>query len=200
MPTDSPTPVPAPVPVASVLDPDSEIDIAGGRATNKQTAEQCFYMPCAINGKIARYTVVIEPNKGPPGFEATPSHGSLSIVQGLRVYVPDRAKGRDPTSFLVQGRLTRVDPWTTIGQGSITVPDQRNTNNANVTSTYASADTSKNHGEVLFPSNTQAFLTYRVVFPTWKDGGGYQHVGEVELPGLLVPGATTTRRRQLRVA
>jgi hypothetical protein len=39
-----------------------------------------------------------------PGIIASPSHGQLSIVNGLRLYNPNQYPGGDPTEFKIQGR------------------------------------------------------------------------------------------------
>jgi len=113
------------------------------------------------------------------GFIVTPSVGR-TLVNGLRLWTANDSEPRDPSSYKIEGSLNGPNgPWTTISQGALALPSGRNTG-GNV------ALTGSNNQTVYF-SNTAAYTSYRVIFPTIKgtvpaDANSMQ-IAEVDLLG-----------------
>ena len=128
-----------------------------------------------------------------PGAEFTPIWPS-TIVTGLRIYTANDGKGRDPTSYVLEGRTTvGSGDWQSISSGDLALPDTRNIEGKPVSSTISGPDASSHNDEVLFQNNA-VFAQYRLTLPTTKAASStIVQIAEVELPGYLVPeGRTST--------
>ncbi|MBI2481729.1 MAG: hypothetical protein HYV60_24710, partial [Planctomycetia bacterium] len=102
----------------------------------------------------------------------TPVQGS-TIVAGLRFATANDAVERDPASYKLEGAASPAGPFTVISQGILALPDTRNT-----------------LGAIVSFTNTTAYKSYRLTFPTLKNvsaADGMQ-IGEIELLG--VPGTS----------
>lgn len=109
------------------------------------------------------------------GFIVTPS-GGTSIVRSLQLTTANDAVERDPASFAVYGTddaITSADNswgdkenWTLIAEGTVTLPDARNT-----------------AGPIVNFENATSYTSYRIVFPTVNNAGSANsmQVSEVAL-------------------
>jgi len=188
-PTTAPTDPPEPIRMANVLDSGSYLSaIGGGFSQGKK------YIVDGTTDKMSIY----KSGEVYPGFQAVPAHNKLSSVHGIRVYWADFNAGRDPTSFVLQGRLEYPsnDPWVDLEQGDIPWVQfpPRNAQGQMIQSNYTSGDTNLHYSEVLFTNATIPKAHYRIVFPTNFQGfnlangaGGYLEIAEVELPGEIYP-------------
>lgn len=122
------------------------------------------------------------------GFVVTPSRG-LSTVRGIRLYSANDAPERDPASFLLEGAASPNGPFTVIYGSNITLPGGGE--NRNPGGQPLNPDT-QDFAAVLF-ANSTPYATYRVTFPTLRDGSAANamQIGEVELLGTIVPEPTT---------
>lgn len=122
------------------------------------------------------------------GFVVTPSRG-VSVVRGIRLYSANDAPERDPSSFLLEGAASPNGPFTVIYGSNITLPGGGD--NRNPGGQALNPDT-QDFAAVLFANSTQ-YATYRVTFPTLRDGSAANamQIGEVELLGTIIPEPTT---------
>jgi len=109
------------------------------------------------------------------GFQVTPSYGA-SVVTGLRFWTANDAIERDPASFQLEGSFNG-SPYVLIANMALSLPAARNPGSGPLTGTA--------YQEVSF-ANTQAYTSYRLIFPTLKDAAkaNSMQIGEVE---FLVP-------------
>jgi hypothetical protein len=110
------------------------------------------------------------------GFTVTPS--GTGIVRGLIIVTANDAPERDPASFILEGSDDGVT-FTVIAQGALNPPTAR----------FGMDQVSFN--------NSTAYLTYRVTFPTLRNGNAANsmQVGEVQLVtagDILTPGDAFT--------
>ena len=122
------------------------------------------------------------------GFIVTPSRG-VSVVRGIRLYSANDAPDRDPSSFVLEGAASPTGPFTVIYASNITLPgggDNRNPGGQPLD------PNTQDYAEVLFANATQ-YATYRVTFPTLRDGATAvaMQIAEVELLGTVIPEPTT---------
>lgn len=108
------------------------------------------------------------------GFIVTP--GGSTTVKSIRIGTANDSEGRDPSSYELWGTNSAIvsadnstglaEPWTLISSGALTLPATRNFLTAAISFT-----------------NTTAYTSYKVIFPTVKNPGGVNsmQVGEVEL-------------------
>ncbi|MBN2270237.1 MAG: PEP-CTERM sorting domain-containing protein [Sedimentisphaerales bacterium] len=99
------------------------------------------------------------------GFIVTLGTSGASAVQSFTLTTANDAAGRDPASWALWGTndaITSADNstglaenWTLIGSGSVTLPDDRFT-----------------LGPVVSVSNSTAYSSYRMLYPTLKGGAG----------------------------
>jgi len=113
------------------------------------------------------------------GFIVTPSIGR-TLVNGLRLWTANDEEPRDPASYKIEGSLSGPNgPWTTISEGPLALPAARG-------GTGSAALTGANSQTVSF-SNSTAYSSYRVTFPTLKQAtpaaAVAMQIGEVELLG-----------------
>lgn len=124
----------------------------------------------------------------PTGIEVVPSHGKVSIVKGLRLYSHNNCASCDAVDYILEGRTDTSSPWTVIGEGDLPWKDQpmdRNSRGLSISSTYESGDPDREFTQVFFPSNLEAFLEYKLTFPTTRLAGSTSfQFAEVELPGM----------------
>ena len=121
------------------------------------------------------------------GFIVTPSRGS-SVVRAIRLYTANDAPERDPSSFLLEGATSPTGPFTAIYGSTVTLPGNRN----NQASGTAVDPNTMNFVDVAFGNTTQ-YTSYRVTFPTLRDGvaANSMQIAEVELLGTVVPEPAT---------
>jgi hypothetical protein len=99
------------------------------------------------------------------GFIVTLGTSGASVVQSFTLTTANDAAGRDPASWALWGTndaITSADNstglaenWTLIGSGSVALPDARFT-----------------LGPVVSVSNSTAYSSYRMLYPTLKGGAG----------------------------
>jgi hypothetical protein len=144
------------------------------------------------------------------GFIVTPTLGADTggtIVTSLRLFTANDAEERDPASFVLEGAASAGGPFTLIAEGDLNLPSGRNNGGATPLADLTNSFT------VAF-SNTTAYLSYRLTFPTLKNapGANSMQIGEVEflaefdstavpapaagLLGLGFVGALVMRRRR----
>jgi hypothetical protein len=112
------------------------------------------------------------------GFEVTPSAGA-TVLTGLRLYTANDAIERDPASYVLEG-AGADGVYTVISEGDLALPDDRN-EGADIP-----IDRSLFHQEISF-ENTEAYLSYRLTFPTLKDAdaANSMQIAEVEFLGSV---------------
>jgi hypothetical protein len=114
-------------------------------------------------------------NALPTGFTVTPGVGD-TIVNGLTLTSANDAPERDPSSYQLQGSVDGIN-FLPISSGPVPAFPTR---------------FFKNY--IFFPSNTVAYKTYRLMFPTVVNGpnaANSMQIAEVELLGFT-PGAINT--------
>ncbi len=112
------------------------------------------------------------------GFVVTPGVGATTIT-GIRFYPANDAVERDPASFRLEGSPDGPDgPWKVLAAGDLTLPDARNDGGD-------LAITPDLPNQTVFFVNSEAWLSYRVTFPTVKDAeaANSMQIAEVELLG-----------------
>jgi hypothetical protein len=184
----APTPSPAAgaIDVASVLDTSSTI-----------TAFDCptqGMVTKAIDQKTSKFYCSGITSASLPGVIASPSHGDLSIVKGIRVYAGNTCGNCDPAKYKVEGRTDSSSPWALVAEGDlpwiITGDPGRNDQGLTINSSYSSGDTSFGFTEALF-SNSKAFVEYKVTFPETRRDSTSMQFAEIELPGTILSSATS---------
>lgn len=113
----------------------------------------------AIDANVA--TKYLNFGENNSGFIITPAAGA-SIVDSFQITTANDAEERDPAEYKIYGTNAPIvstdnstgdaEPWTLITEGTLTLPVERQT-----------------PGDVVSFSNTTAYASYRVVFPTVKD-------------------------------
>jgi len=126
----------------------------------------------------------------PTGIIVTPSHGQATVVKSLRLYTHNNCPKCDAVDYIVEGRVDPLSPWVFIAEGDFDWKDSalgRNDRGQAVSSTFELGDENLEFEEVPFSSNVQAFLEYRLLFPTTRQAGSdYLQFAELELPGWLL--------------
>ncbi|MAT73095.1 MAG: hypothetical protein CMJ58_26725 [Planctomycetaceae bacterium] len=126
----------------------------------------------AVDGTLAKYLNFAGAGTG---FIVTPNLSGPSVADGFRLTTANDAEGRDPSSYAIYGTndaITSVDNstglaenWSLLSSGSLALPATRNTQDA------------------LLPfANTDAYTSYKFIFPTVKNSNLFQ-IAEVELFG-----------------
>lgn len=114
------------------------------------------------------------------GFIVTPQVGP-TLVTGLRLFPANDAPERDPASYELWGSVTgpEADDFVLISEGPLALPEGRNEGGE------VAINLSLPHQELLF-ENGQAFISYRLIFPTLKDAdaANSMQIAEVELLGV----------------
>jgi hypothetical protein len=134
----------------------------------------------AINNTGQKYLNFLDLGSG---FIVTPTLGAAqggTIVSGLRFYTANDVVPRDPASYLFEGADGSAGPWEVISAGDLALPGGRNPGGMTPIGSLL------NFQEVLF-ANTEAYLSYRVTFPTLKDAAAANsmQIAEVELLGTV---------------
>ena len=104
------------------------------------------------------------------GFIVTPGSGS-SVVTKLKFWTANDAEPRDPASFELWGTnaaISGAGPFALAGfemiaGGPLALPTSRNPG--------GTADLNSANSQIVSFSNTDAYTSYLVLFPTVKDGG-----------------------------
>jgi hypothetical protein len=124
------------------------------------------------------------PFAGPVGVIITPAVGS-TILAGVRFYPGQDPAANDPASYILEGS-NDGSTYTTIDSGPLALPAARNAQADDTDPTQVSSVQ-----EILF-SNTRAYTSYRVTFPTVvsPNSASYLEIGDLELlgvPGTSIP-------------
>jgi CSLREA domain-containing protein len=111
------------------------------------------------------------------GLIVAPARGA-TIVTALRIYPGLQSKDSDPASYKLEGSNDGGVTFTTISEGTLALPDQRNPEGKKLDAPNLVSQT------VTF-SNSNVFTSYRLTFPTLKGSQNayYMVVGEVEFIG-----------------
>lgn len=134
----------------------------------------------AMDGVSQKYLNNWGPNSG---LAVTPAFGS-SIVCGMRIWTSNDVESRDPASYSLYGKTTAVADgqstasYTLISSGALALPAGRN-------GTGAAALNNANSQLISF-SNTGAYTSYLIIFPTLKNAGadGRMQIAEIQLYGI----------------
>ncbi len=168
-----------------ILNDQFEVGIAGGVEGNNNwpAAEGPEF---AINGAGQKYLNFAEFNSG---VLVTPS-GGLSVATSLTLWTANDAIPRDPTSYELYGTTADVagggpfalNQFTLISSGDLALPDRRNPGGI--------ADLIDATSQTVFFSNSNAYLSYLIVFPTVKDSGSANsmQIAEIQLTGQFGAG------------
>ncbi|HLB74932.1 MAG TPA: PEP-CTERM sorting domain-containing protein [Sedimentisphaerales bacterium] len=115
------------------------------------------------------------------GFIVTPAMGT-SIVDSFQITTANDSAERDPASWELYGTLDAIlsgdntegtaETWTLIANGTIALPDDRNT-----------------LGPLVEFSNSTAYASYKILFPTLKnaDSANSMQIAEIQLYGIPEP-------------
>ena len=116
------------------------------------------------------------------GFSVTPGVGS-TFVTGLRLFTANDVEARDPASYRLEGSNNGLD-FSLISEGALALPAGRN-----LGSLVTPIDPLTQFNQEVSFSNTSAYSSYRVTFPTLKDAAAANsmQIAEVELLGTVVP-------------
>jgi hypothetical protein len=96
-------------------------------------------------------------------------------VTSIRIFQANDFPARDPASYVLEGSNDGFDGvFTTIASGPLNLPNNRNGSSLVVTSS---------NSQLVTFTNTTAFTTYRIIFPTIKDASSAtsMQVAEVQL-------------------
>jgi hypothetical protein len=152
-----------------------------GTGTNLLTPTSTFLAidPDARSGEATKYLNFGENNSG---FIVTPAAGQ-TIITSFQITTANDAEVRDPASYILYGTNDPItsaahtngsqENWVQIAQGDLTLPPDRLT-----------------QGEVVTFTNTTAYRSYRMVFPTVKDetAANSMQIAGVSFDGTVVGG------------
>lgn len=140
----------------------------------------------AIDGVGQKYLNFAEFNSG---VLVTPS-GGLSVANSMTLWTANDAIPRDPASYELYGTTSDVsgagpfdlDQFTLISSGDLALPDSRNQG--------ANADLDEENSQNVFFSNSEAYTSYLIVFPTVKNSASANsmQIAEIQLGGEFGPG------------
>ena len=109
------------------------------------------------------------------GFIVTPAVGSTAIDR-FKMKTADDQSGRDPASWILYGTNDAIvsgdnstgdaENWTLIDQGTVNLTDDRNTWSGDIA-----------------VSNSMAYMSYKMVFPTTKDNYDELQLNEIQFYG-----------------
>jgi hypothetical protein len=170
-------------PITAVNGISDDAAFADGSGNNPPTAEG---VANAIDNTTNKYLNFLDYNSG---FVVSPTKGANAggtIVRILRLYSANDDSRRDPASFILEGAQSPNGPFTPIAVSNINLPGDRNATG------QALNPNTQNFVDYAF-NNTTAYKTYRLTFPTLRDGVGANsmQIGEVELLGTVVPEPAT---------
>jgi hypothetical protein len=128
------------------------------------------------------------------GFIVSPTLGSGiggTIITGARFYTANDAPERDPASYLIEGGLSDAGPWTIISQGALDLPTGRNP--GGLPPAGIPIDPAVHFNQQVSFTNSAAYTSYRVTFPTLRNAGtaNSMQIAEVELLGVAIPEPST---------
>jgi hypothetical protein len=128
------------------------------------------------------------------GIEISPYHKQLSTVKNIRVYSSKHYPGRDPVTYILEGRTDSGSPWQFVAQGDFEWKSQsnppRNGSGNKINSSYESGDPSRSFTTaVSFPVVATAYLDYRISLTTRSDPAQFKFA-EIELPGEIQAAVT----------
>ena len=156
----------------------------GGEGINSWPANEAPEF--AIDGVGQKYLNFAEFNSG---ILVTPSRG-LSVATSLTLWTANDDISRDPASYELYGTTSDVsgagpfdlDQFTLISSGDLALPDSRNQG--------ANTDLDEANSQSVFFSNSDAYTSYLLVFPTVKDSNNANsmQIAEVQLGGQFGPG------------
>ena len=140
----------------------------------------------AIDGVGQKYLNFAEFNSG---VLVTPS-GGLSVATSMTLWTANDAIPRDPASYELYGTTADVtgtgpfalDQFTLISSGDLALPDSRNEG--------GNTDLDDSNSQDVFLSNSNAYTSYLLVFPTVKDSNSANsmQIAEIQLGGEFGPG------------
>ena len=123
-----------------------------------------------------------------PGIIVTPEHGQLTIPKEFRMYPASSCVGCDPLTYILEGRLDSTSPWISIASGDLPGVSERNVEGIEINSAYESGDSSLSFTSVAYPSNSAAYLDYRISFPqTRASTANWMRWAEIEIAGVMLP-------------
>ena len=140
----------------------------------------------AIDGVGQKYLNFAEFNSG---VLVTPS-GGLSVASSMTLWTANDAIPRDPASYELYGTTSDVsgagpfdlDQFILISSGDLALPDSRNQG--------ANADLDEANSQNVIFSNSEAYTSYLIVFPTVKNSASANsmQIAEIQLGGEFGPG------------
>ena len=132
----------------------------------------------AVDGTLDKYLNFGAANSG---FIVTPGLGS-SIVDGFQITTANDSAERDPTSWVLYGTDDAIasednglgdgENWVMIASGDVALPDDRDT-----------------LGPLVAISNSTAYSSYKMLFPTLKDAdlANSMQIAEIQFYGIPEP-------------
>lgn len=137
-------------------------------------------VPNAIDNTTSKYLNFLDLGSG---FTVTPP--SSTTIQALRVFTANDAAERDPASYLLEGSNDGGASFTTISQGPLNLPAGRNVGGQAIT-------TPGLFSQAVTFSNSTAYTSYRLTFPTLRDATAAiaMQIGEVELLNITPTAAS----------
>lgn len=183
LPVSPPTTSGVAYPAANVVGKSSPVTAFGCSSTSSHQAVDMNTDPMACS--------IIDPVYG---IEISPYHKQLSTVKNIRVYSSKHYPGRDPVTYILEGRTDSGSPWQFVAQGDFEWKSQsnppRNGSGNQINSSYESGDPSRSFTTaVSFPVVTTAYLDYRISLTTRSDPA-YLKFAEIELPGEIQAAVT----------
>ena len=140
----------------------------------------------AIDGVGQKYLNFAEFNSG----VLVTSSGGLSVATSMTLWAANDAIPRDPASYELYGTTSDVsgvgpfdlDQFTLISSGDLALPDSRNQG--------GNADLDEANSQTVFFSNSDAYTSYLIVFPTVKNeaSANSMQIAEIQLGGEFGPG------------
>jgi len=134
------------------------------------------------------------------GVLITPALGS-TIVQSMTLWTANDSPARDPASYALYGTNSTISggavfdtfaitDFTLIQSGGLALPAARN---GAADASIGSAPFSVGNRETVSITNTAAYTSYLLIFPTVKDGGAANsmQIAEVAFEGTLIPEPST---------
>ena|SRR2546423_9495618 len=166
-------------PITVVNGISDDATVADGSGNNPPLAEG---VANAIDNTTTKYLNFLDFNSG---FVVSPTKGARgggTIVRALRLYSANDDSRRDPASFILEGAQSPTGPFSVLAVSNVNLPGDRNAPGLTI-------DPNTQNFTTYAFNNTTAYKTYRLTFPTLRDGVGANsmQIGEVELLGTVVP-------------
>jgi len=128
----------------------------------------------------------------PAGIIISPEHGQLTIPKALRLYTSSGCMNCHPQSFILEGRAEANAPWDDIASGElpgIAEGLDKNSQGLQINSSYASGDPNLTYTQVHFHGHSAPYLEYKLTFELRSPTSNTLHYAEIEVPGMVLPGA-----------